>query len=72
VDAGAKRNGIPHITQCHSSEFPATPRCADDVVAASSLRDSARGELFQPDGLHLNAEGYKLWSDVLRPHLQGD
>jgi len=31
-----------------------------------------RGELFQPDGLHLNAAGYKLWSDLLRPHLQGD
>lgn len=29
-----------------------------------------RTELFQKDGLHLNAEGYKLWSDLLRPHLR--
>ncbi len=28
-----------------------------------------RPELFKPDGLHLNEEGYKLWSDLLRPHL---
>lgn len=29
-----------------------------------------RGELFKPDGLHLNAEGYRLWSDLVRPHLK--
>lgn len=28
-----------------------------------------RKELFKPDGLHLNADGYKLWSDMVRPHL---
>jgi lysophospholipase L1-like esterase len=28
-----------------------------------------RGELFKKDGLHLNDEGYKLWSSLLRPHL---
>ena len=28
-----------------------------------------RGELFKPDGLHLNAAGYQLWSDLVRPHL---
>jgi lysophospholipase L1-like esterase len=29
-----------------------------------------RPELFQSDGLHLNAAGYRLWSDLLRPHLE--
>lgn len=28
-----------------------------------------RQELFKPDNLHLNPEGYKLWNDLLRPHL---
>jgi len=28
-----------------------------------------RPELFVPDGLHLTAEGYKLWTGLLRPHL---
>ncbi len=31
-----------------------------------------RPELFKKDGLHLNAEGYKLWSDLVRPHLKRD
>ena len=29
-----------------------------------------RPELFQPDGLHLNAAGYRLWADLVRPHLR--
>jgi lysophospholipase L1-like esterase len=29
-----------------------------------------RPELFVPDGLHLSAEGYKLWTALLRPHLR--
>lgn len=28
-----------------------------------------RAELFAADGLHLNGEGYKLWADLVRPHL---
>lgn len=28
-----------------------------------------RAELFVEDGLHLSAEGYKLWTSLLRPHL---
>jgi lysophospholipase L1-like esterase len=28
-----------------------------------------RKELFKSDGLHLNAEGYKLWNELLRPLL---
>ena len=29
-----------------------------------------RPELFRKDGLHLNADGYQLWSDLVRPHLK--
>ena len=29
-----------------------------------------RKELFKADGLHLNAEGYKLWTSLVRPHLR--
>ena len=27
-------------------------------------------KIYTHDGLHLNAQGYKLWAEVLRPHLQ--
>jgi len=29
-----------------------------------------RPELFLKDGLHMNAKGYKVWADVLKPHLR--
>jgi len=29
-----------------------------------------RAELFKQDGLHLNADGYRLWSDLVGPHLK--
>ena len=29
-----------------------------------------RAELFEEDGLHLNDDGYLLWSDLVRPHLE--
>jgi len=28
-----------------------------------------RGELLVADKLHMNADGYKLWTEILRPHL---
>ncbi len=31
-----------------------------------------RKELFQADGLHMTGEGYKLWSDKVRPLLTAD
>jgi lysophospholipase L1-like esterase len=31
-----------------------------------------RKELFKPDGLHLNDEGYQVWSNLVRPHLKLD
>ncbi|HKI32795.1 MAG TPA: sulfatase-like hydrolase/transferase [Gemmataceae bacterium] len=29
-----------------------------------------RPELYAKDGLHLNGEGYKVWAELLRPHLK--
>lgn len=29
-----------------------------------------RAELFKSDGLHLNAQGYKLWAELVGPHLK--
>ena len=29
-----------------------------------------RPEIFSPDKLHLNAEGYKLWTEIVRPFLK--
>jgi lysophospholipase L1-like esterase len=29
-----------------------------------------RKELFRPDGLHMNADGYALWIPILRPRIE--
>lgn len=29
-----------------------------------------RPEIFRPDGLHMNADGYRIWTDLLLPHLK--
>ncbi|WP_442483647.1 SGNH/GDSL hydrolase family protein [Aeoliella sp. SH292] len=31
-----------------------------------------RGELFREDGLHLNDEGYELWTSVVKPVIEGE
>lgn len=41
-----------------------------DVFAPMLAPDgSPRKELFRPDGLHLNRQGYELWTSILRPGL---
>ena len=42
--------------------------------AMADKNGQPRRELFQTDGIHMNAAGYKLWASLLRPHLrfQGD
>lgn len=42
------------------------------IDVASPLLDSdglVRDDLFQPDGIHLNRDGYLLWRDAIRPVL---
>jgi lysophospholipase L1-like esterase len=34
--------------------------------------DRPRAELFVEDGLHMNAEGYRLWNEKLRPLLKAE
>jgi lysophospholipase L1-like esterase len=42
-----------------------------DVFTPMLARDGTpRKELFAPDGLHLNAEGYALWTEIVRPYLR--
>lgn len=41
-----------------------TPMIGDD--------GKPKPELFEKDGLHLNAEGYKVWAKVLRPLIAAD
>ena len=40
-----------------------------DVFSAMvDSRGWPKGEFFQEDGLHLNREGYLLWSQLLEPY----
>lgn len=41
-------------------------------IAAPMLGDDGwpRKELFADDGLHLNEEGYRLWTEIVTPHLK--
>jgi lysophospholipase L1-like esterase len=42
-----------------------------DVFTPMLGRDGTpRPELFGPDGLHMNRQGYELWKDLLAPELQ--
>lgn len=34
-----------------------------------SAEGKPRPEILQPDGLHLNTDGYKLWSSILKPQI---
>lgn len=44
-----------------------------DIDAPMLGRDGKpRAELFREDGLHLNAQGYRLWASLVRPHLSAE
>jgi len=44
-----------------------------DIVTPMLGQDGKpRRDLFAKDGLHLNAAGYKVWADTLRPHLRSE
>jgi hypothetical protein len=40
-----------------------------DVASAMLGDDGARHDLFVPDGLHMNATGYAIWTDAIRHAL---
>lgn len=51
-------------------QYVATDPSLTYVDVFTPMLDSAgipRGELFQSDGLHMNAQGYAIWRDLLQP-----
>jgi lysophospholipase L1-like esterase len=50
----------------------ADPRQTFVDIATPMLGENStpRAELFLDDGLHLNDEGYRLWTSLVRPHLK--
>jgi uncharacterized sulfatase len=65
-DVQTRANGLVAL-YCHSNEWldyvdAVRPMLGDD--------GKPRPELFVKDGLHLNDAGYKLWTEVLTPHLK--
>ena len=53
-------------------EYSFTKKHVTFLDVYSSLLDNQgnyRTELFAPDMLHVNEDAYKLWADVIRPHL---
>jgi lysophospholipase L1-like esterase len=51
-----------------------SPRLTFIDVASAMLdeRGQPRPELFGPDGLHMNRQGYALWTGIIRPILERD
>jgi lysophospholipase L1-like esterase len=43
---------------------------ADIATPMLGTDGEPRAELFLSDGLHLNDEGYRLWTSLVRPHLK--
>jgi lysophospholipase L1-like esterase len=44
-------------------------RFIDVSAAMLDAHGNARRELFRRDGLHMNAQGYALWTSIIRPIL---
>ncbi len=42
----------------------------DSAEATLGPDGKPRAELFKPDGLHFNAEAYKLFTEIIRPYLK--
>ena len=63
---GAKRANALIAAACAGD-----PHCTfvDLVTPMTGADGRPRAELFGPDRLHLNADGYALWTSVLRPLL---
>lgn len=53
-------------------EYTQSKRYITFLDVYSSLLDNMgnyRNELFAEDSLHINKDAYKLWADIIRPHL---
>ncbi|WP_420146026.1 GDSL-type esterase/lipase family protein [Sphingobium sp.] len=55
----AAQNFLPHMRAAHYADI------TSPLFAGGKL-----GENYQPDGVHMNANGYRIWSQVVRRRLQ--
>ncbi|MEC3912742.1 GDSL-type esterase/lipase family protein [Sphingobium sp. CR2-8] len=54
----AARNFLPHMRAAYYGDIT-TPLMVDGKL----------GDNYQPDGVHMNARGYRIWADVVRQRL---
>jgi len=66
VDMGRKANELI-AEQCKGSD---RLEFLDVATAILGPDGKPQQELFNKDGLHLNAKGYELWAGLLKPHLR--
>jgi lysophospholipase L1-like esterase len=64
LDAMVKTNGL---VQGYASSHPFAT--VVDVFTPMLKDGKPRPELFGPDNLHMNADGYKLWTSIIKPLL---
>lgn len=55
----ATRRLIPHMQNVHYAD-----------ITTPLLKDGKLGDNYQPDKVHMNAAGYRIWADVVRARLK--
>ncbi len=66
------RDGMRETNKLIRARCAAGPRCVyvDPWPSMIGKDGTPRPELFVEDGLHMTPEGYKVWTQMLRPHLK--
>jgi lysophospholipase L1-like esterase len=66
------RDGMQQTNALISTRCAADPQCTyvDPWPSMIGTDGTPKPELFVADGLHLTPEGYKVWTQMLRPHLK--
>lgn len=66
------RDGMHQTNRLIQQRCAADARCVyvDPWPSMIGADGTPRPELFVEDGLHMTAEGYKVWTQMLAPHLQ--
>ncbi len=66
------RDGMHRTNQLIRSHCQANPGCVyvDPWPLMIGKDGTPKPEMFVADGLHMTAEGYKAWTQMLRPHLK--
>lgn len=63
------KDRIQQLNQRYADIAAQTGSTWIDLWPATADSDGAIRRELTRDGIHLNAEGYEVWADVLRPHL---